>query len=45
MFDSVYTLMQWDEGEEDKRSRESTHLDTDRNMESLFYVLDRGEQE
>ncbi len=45
ILDSVYTLMKWDVGEEDKRSRESRHLDMERNMASLFYVLDRGEQE
>ncbi len=45
VLDSVYTLMKWDAGEEDKRSRESTHLDMEKNMASLFYVLDRGEEQ
>jgi hypothetical protein len=45
VLDSVYTLMKWDAAEEDKRSRESTHLDIEKNMASLFYVLDRGEEQ
>src|SRR5207249_2593285 len=45
ILDSIYTLMKWDAGEQDKRFRESTHLDMDRNLQSLFYVLDRGEEQ
>ena len=37
--------MKWDAGEQDKRFSESTHLDMDRNLQSLFYVLDRGEEQ
>jgi hypothetical protein len=37
--------MKWDAGEEDKRFGESKHLDMEKNYVSLFYVLERGEEQ
>jgi hypothetical protein len=37
--------MKWDAGMQDKRFGESKHLDMEKNIISLFYLLDRGEEQ